>query len=427
MIKPKNLLLWLSMATAALSASALTDNQMRDEIAACPEKSGCIFYAYPYLNTPDSLAPVPAGFEPVYISHYGRHGSRWHTTKDLHKNIVKEFEKQKAAGNLTPAGEEVMEIVRICGENAEGHSGELTRLGERQHKAIAARMMNRFPTLFEAGDSIVMRCSLEPRCIISMAAFSEELKERNPALVVERHSTPGDQSFIRYHSPEARAIYNDPAPWRAGYEQARDSLFASKATASKLFVNPNKVKKLPRLMSQLHNVAITIQNIDNLDVDLFPYFDKEDIYNLWKAEDQKMYLRHGNSLDTNGDGPKSSRSLLKDILDRTDESLAGKRTQVDLRFGHDIYLLRLSSLMRLGIAKAETRGIDAASRVWQSYNITPMAANLQLIVFRNAAGEEIATVRLNERPQTVGELTEYAPGYYRWADLRNFWEGKLRD
>ena len=83
--------------------------------------------------------------------------------------------------------------------------------------------------------------------------------------------------------------------------------------------------------------------------------------------------------------------------------------------------------MRLGIAKAETRGIDAASRVWQSYNITPMAANLQLIVFRNAAGEEIATVRLNERPQTVGELPEYAPGYYRWADLRNFWEGKLRD
>ena len=76
------------------------DMEIRREIAATPEKSGGIYYAYPYST--DSLAPVPAGFEPVYISHYGRHGSRWHTSAKLHDNTLKVLQKQYAAGNLIP-------------------------------------------------------------------------------------------------------------------------------------------------------------------------------------------------------------------------------------------------------------------------------------------------------------------------------------
>ena len=57
-------ILFGAFCLASLAVSALT-----------PEQSGGIYYAYPY--TTDSLAPVPAGFKPVYMSHYGRHGSRW--------------------------------------------------------------------------------------------------------------------------------------------------------------------------------------------------------------------------------------------------------------------------------------------------------------------------------------------------------------
>ena len=40
-----------------------------------PEQAGGIYYAYPV--TADSLPPIPDGYTPVAISHYGRHGSRW--------------------------------------------------------------------------------------------------------------------------------------------------------------------------------------------------------------------------------------------------------------------------------------------------------------------------------------------------------------
>lgn len=401
------------------------DELLRAEIAATPEKAGGIYYAYPYLHTPDSLAPLPAGFEPVYISHYGRHGSRWHTTKDLYDNTLNVLRNQKKNGNLTDTGLEIMNLVKQCQKHFEGHLGELSPLGEEQHAMIANRMIKRFPGLFKDGDTIQARCSTEPRCIISMAAFSEALKENNPKIVVKRHATPADEKFIRFHTPEDKALYNDPQPWRPAFEHARDSLFSCPVTSAKIFKNPSAIKNLPKFMNNLYHVTIAVQNVTGLDVNLFPYFDKEDLFNLWKGEDHKHYIRHANSIDGDSLGPKASYNLVKDFLDRADESLAGKRTKVDLRFGHDVFLMRALATMEVEGSYASTRGIDAAARVWQTYSLTPMAANLQLTIFRNAAGEEIATVRLNERPVKIGTLPEYAPGYYSWSTLRSHWRNQL--
>lgn len=399
------------------------DMEIRREIAATPEKSGGIYYAYPYST--DSLAPVPAGFEPVYISHYGRHGSRWHSSSSLHDKTYEEMQKQYKAGNLTAEGEEIMKIVEKCRDHTEGHVGELSPLGERQHKGIANRMYERFPSLFKDGDVIVARSSTEPRCIVSMAAFSEALKEHNPKLEMQRHATPGDMKFIAFHTKEAKDIYKEPQAWKVPYEKACDSLFLCNATASKIFRDPSKVKKLPKFMKDLHDVAIAVQDVDGLDLNLLAHFDQEDLYNLWKGDEYRQYVRHGNSVEGHRHGPLSSKNLMKDILDRADESLAGKRTAVDLRFGHDVFLLRQLALMEVEGCYDEVSGIDNASRVWQTYRLTPMAANLQIVIFRNSQGEEIATVRLNERPVKIRGVNEYAPGYYRWNDLRTKWRKTL--
>lgn len=400
------------------------DFEIRQEIAATPEKSGGIYYAYPYST--DSLAPVPAGFKPVYISHYGRHGSRWHSSEERYNKALTILKKQHRAGNLTPAGEKVMTLVERCRAHAEGHFGELSPLGERQHKGIASRMYSRFPNFFKDGDTIVGRSSIVPRCIMSMAAFSEALKEINPRLVIQRHATPGDMDFIAFHTKEAKDLYKKDSPWREHLDKQCDSIYRSPATASRLFKKPEKVKKLPEFMKNLHDVAVGIQNVDGLDVDLLSYFDSEDLYNLWKGVDYKQYVRHGNSIDGKRLGPQSSINLLSDILDRADESLAGKRAAVDLRFGHDVYMLRLLALMGIEGSDGTAQGIDEASRIWQDYRLTPMGANLQIIIFRNAGGEEIATVRLNERPAKITGIREAAPGYYSWGEIRNLWKSKLR-
>lgn len=399
------------------------------DIEAVPEKSGGVYYAYPV--TTDSLPPIPEGFEPVYLSHYGRHGSRWVINKEIHNMLVNQLSEQKSEGNLTPEGERTLEAVKRLQAHTKGHWGELSPLGERQHKGIADRMMKRFPTLFKGNTKVIARSSVEPRCIISMAAFSEQLKEGNGALDIERHATPSDMEFISYATPQASAVGKEKAPWRKEFNPVKDSLTRAETTAAKIFKNPENVSKLPEVMRNLHDVAIAVQDVDGADEDLLGLFTPEDMYNQWQNTNYFMYVRHGNSKEGAGLGPQCARNLLRDLVEKADEALAGKRPSVDLRFGHDTALVRLLSLM--GVEGADLSQInykgDIRNRIkevsanWQSYKLTPMAANLQLLFIRNKSGEVLVSVRLNEQPVKINGAKEAknAPGYYPWNELRRLW------
>lgn len=48
----------------------------KEEIFENPEKAGGVYYAYPDKGIP-AATKIPDGYEPFYISYYGRHGSRY--------------------------------------------------------------------------------------------------------------------------------------------------------------------------------------------------------------------------------------------------------------------------------------------------------------------------------------------------------------
>ena len=70
----KKRLLLLPLLVLALPLGA---QSAREEIAADPARAAGLHYAYP---GPQSVqTPAPKGYKAFYISHFGRHGSRWHT------------------------------------------------------------------------------------------------------------------------------------------------------------------------------------------------------------------------------------------------------------------------------------------------------------------------------------------------------------
>lgn len=402
------------------------DWKIRKECKENPLKTGGIYYAYPV--TRDSLAPVPAGFKPVYISHYGRHGSRWVTRGWLNDSTLAELDRQHAAGNLTPAGEAVRAIVARSAESVKGHLGELTRLGQQQHRGIAERMMNRFPELFAGDARVICRSSTNPRVIMSMVAFIDRMNEKNQKLRIERHASPKDMNFIAFHSADAKNLYVSPEhPFYARAAHICDSLYKGDRTAPKLFNDTARVPNRGKFMKNLYDIAVSLQGMPDVKGDMLQYFDPADGYDFYLAENYQDYVRQSNSVEGKSQGPASAQNLLSDILYRADQFAAGKRAAVDLRFGHDIFLMRVLALMQVVGADATVYGPEEAMAQWQSYNVSPMGANLQIILFRNDAGETIATVRLNERPVQVRDVANYpAPGYYRWDDLRNKWIGILQ-
>lgn len=95
-------------------------------------RTGGVYYAYPVKEA--IATPPPKGYKPFYISHYARHGSRWIQSEQDYKTVVDIFEKAHQAGALTALGEDVRKRMALVWEDAEGHGGDLTPLGVRQHR-----------------------------------------------------------------------------------------------------------------------------------------------------------------------------------------------------------------------------------------------------------------------------------------------------
>ena len=82
------------------------------------------------------MRQTPSGYQPFYISHYGRHGSRWMTSDERYIKVAQQFDDES---NLTPKGLKVKKLIIKARDNAMGHGGKLSKLGELQHKGIANR------------------------------------------------------------------------------------------------------------------------------------------------------------------------------------------------------------------------------------------------------------------------------------------------
>jgi hypothetical protein len=338
-------------------------------------------------------------------------------------DVIDEFARQHTADNLTPLGIEVESRVNALWNDAKGKLGSLTKLGEKQHKAIASRMIENFPSLFADSATIEVYSSIEPRCIVSMSAFCERLKEVRPSLSIDRHVTPGGMEFISYSNPEATALNRDDAPWREAYIHWSDSVVNQDHLMNSLFKRPDRVQSASQFVRFLHDLAVTEQNLDN-DSGLLNIFTDDELYALWRVLNYNMYVKHAYSGISNSAGPNSASSLLRHIIATADSALATGNPGVILRFGHDTALIRLLALMKVdGCAQAESNP-DLYHLAWQDYRISPMAANLQLIFYRNDAGEVIVQLLHNEQPATL-PIPTYAPGFYSWPQLKQFWQSNL--
>ena len=198
----KFLLLITLLATATATAQTI-----REQISANPNLAGGIYTAYSV--TEQKSVPAPKGYKPFYISHYGRHGSRCEANAKYSAELVEAFEFAEKNGLLTTKGKEAKALFEKIHSVQEGRFGELTPAGAEQHKAIARRMHERFKPIFKRGAIISSRSSTYTRCILSMAAFNESLKECQPLVETRLTASESDQKMIRPTGPLANEYHHN--------------------------------------------------------------------------------------------------------------------------------------------------------------------------------------------------------------------------
>ena len=93
--------------------------------------------ACPYHSMDRSDTPAPAGYKPFYMSHYGRHGSRFLGNASDLEPFIGILEKEKEKGNLSALGSELLDSLKAQADYSRGKYGQLTDLGAAEHRDIA--------------------------------------------------------------------------------------------------------------------------------------------------------------------------------------------------------------------------------------------------------------------------------------------------
>ncbi|WP_458451135.1 histidine-type phosphatase [Fibrobacter sp.] len=420
---------------------------------------GSNYYAYPTPNA--KYTKAPAGYKPFYLSHYGRHGSRFHQPADHYHTLYNTLAKADSAGKLTELGKSLLERAKYLDEYAAPRAGDLTQLGVAQHQGIAKRMVKNFPELFKNNAYIEAYASTSTRCVVSMAAFLEELRAQKPKLDIHQESGKYLMAFI---SPldfgKIIGESNTPA-WQKENEKLYSHVNPARMMNA-IFNDSTYVQKnidAGDLFSKIYEIGNSLQGSPEIEFNFDDLWTDEDLAARWHAQNAWWYSVLGNNPFGKKEGLENARPLLKNFLDVADKVIAAdttapakvdktakpaKKTTATLRFGHDTVIFPFAVLLQLengtqntGI---ETADMDNLHKVWRDYEISPMAANVQFVFYKSSkkGAPILVKVMLNEveqkLPVTCNTATLRqnsatvkncpAAPYYRWEDFRDFY-GKI--
>ena len=408
----RRLLLALLLVLTGLQAFCQSYDVL-DVIASDRQKnSGC---EGPYRYDAPALTPAPKGFKPFYISHYGRHGSRYAWTSDAYTVIRDCLQAAYRAGALTERGERLHNEFRDFMQTPLINTGDLVELGCEQHTEIARRMVASFPDVFAKGGKVSARSSTSQRAIVSMSAFCVSLQKNAPRLDIEVNSLHTNMPVINATSAPAPLrvrrsgrvlIPESPAAFTArlvDYDGILDRLFTDRGFLEERGGRSRFVSMLFSVMSGYHNYC----EEDFLE----DIFTPEEQLALWEVDNYVAYVDHaGNRYQ--------QIPLLLDIVAGADEAIAGGQYKAHFRFGHDTVFNGLCPLLNINGSGFQPQKADEVKYWFQNYD-TPMAANLQFVLYRSKRDARVLFKLLrNGWEVSLPQLTPVSGPYYDWNDFR---------
>ena len=385
-----------------------------------------------YVNYPTPtghLTPAPAGYEPFYISHYGRHGARYMTSDKHYKHLCHALDSALSLGILSEYGKDVRNRLILASADAKGRAGSLTRLGALQHKAIARRMFDNYRPLLSQPLTVYANSSTSRRVIHSMENFCEELQMLNPDLSITMDVKEEDQQYIKANKsivvPDNATeddLYHKLKKFRKkmmAWSPQMESMFTDVEQA-KDFIDPYT------FADDLFNVAADMYCLPELNLSFNDVLGEEGMINGFRAYNAAWCLWEGLM-----PGAKQSYlrvyPLLQNFLDDADAMIAGGGQGLRLRFGHDSVVLPFSFVLGFPEATGATDDMENLHEQFSIFRLIPMGANIQLIFYRKAKSKDILVKFLmNENETSVPIKTDCYP-YYHWRDVRAYYTKMIQD
>ena len=402
----------LFLFQGALSAQVY---DVLDVVAASRDKlAGC---EGPYRFEDVARTPAPKGYSPFYISHYGRHGSRYAWNSATYTVLKKVLDAAASSNSLTERGHELYEDFNDFYLEPLVNTGDLTDLGMEQHMEIARIMCEEFPEVFKEGGKVLARASTSQRAIVSMNAFTVSLQKYAPKLEITMNSlhtnlpvtnpTGAPKEIAGYYEGEVR-VPESTTEFRdrmTDYDAILGKLFTDKGFLEEIGGRREFVYELFNLWAGYHNYC---------DGDwLEDIFTKDQLLKLWEAENYSVYAGHSRNR-------YRMIPLLRDIIGLADEAVRTGEYKGHFRFGHDTIVNAICPLLNINGSGFEPDKAEDVKYWFQNYD-TPKAANIQFVLYRSKKNPEILFKLLrNGSEATLPQLKPVSGPYYRWEDFKSW-------
>ena len=384
-----------------------------------------------YDMSPKASTPAPKGYEATYVSHYGRHGSRYAYTKRAYTVLLDMLREGADAENLTPYGVELLSRLSEFWDFAEYRVGDLTPLGWEQHQYIAETMVKSFPKAFGKGCVVDAASSASTRSIVSMASFISAISRVSPKSEVYAHQSmmdiqatrpnQGGENPFRYQGPEAVFPYAESSEefFLRRFPNYNDVL-------ERMFKDPVKAVGSRTLYEKIFfNPYMFVAGMNSLpeDVrfDVSPLLTPEEYAVLWECDNYERlreYIKYRTSCS----------SIVQDVIDKADERLSEGSRDADLRFGHDHVVMALLMVMDVDDFAKYPSNPDDLVYVFQTFR-SCMATNLQFVFYtpKKCKGDAEPLVKLlfNGEEVRFGSLEPYDGPYYKWSELRAYLQERI--
>ncbi len=422
----------LLLAAVCLGVGSLTAFAQQidafDPIRQDPNRSGTIFYMYDHDVPP--YAQPPRGFKPFYISHYGRHGARNHSSDSDFSAVLKLLETAEQRGLLTGRGHELLERYRAIYPLLIGRGGDLCDLGFEQQYKIAHNMYKANRRVFRKRARVDAVSTIVPRCILTMSAFTDQLLRENPGLQISKQASNATMGYLNPFSlsnpdiqPTDEGYNNKYAYWQRDFHRMCDSLIRPEVVFTPLLNDLSLLDEIQdgqHLERSLFSVIASLQCNGQIQEDLWEFLPEEERCRLYECYNFRFYVSKGaDTLYQKGRQWAFVWRTLQDIVDKADEDIASGEYAARLRFGHDIIVMSLLVLLDVDGYNVPAREISDVKNVFRSYEF-PMSLNTQFIFYKNRRGEVLLRLLYNERDLALPIPDCGTPYFYRWEDFRAF-------
>lgn len=409
--------LWILLALLPATLWAQRPNVM-DELKADPRKA----YGndYPYLYQRQTLTPAPAGYQPFYISHYGRHGSRYYWSDQLYNDLDTLLTEAHAKQLLTPEGEAFRQRFNAVLPELKARWGELSEAGWQQQQRIATEIYENFPQVFTAGRHVSAVSSLQGRCVITMASFCEQLKQQAPGVEIRQESSrttldavvPDDRQ-----NPNRKEYPRLTPKFQQSPIKITPDASVNAGILSRTLKSTEGLSRTPdQIVGDLKNLYSSLISIGHEGM-MGNIVTDDDMLALWESSNLGSY--------TWVFSPQlMTTPILLDILTKAEGAVNGTNPEAaNFRFGHDSYLGPLTVLMGINGADQDPEDPRQVKYIYQNFE-TCKSGNIQLVFYRNSAQDVLVKCVLNGEEVTLPLPTDRFP-YYRWSDFQKHYSEKI--